>query len=1508
MFARRVVPSAEHDRVVRPTCGNLATMTHPERVGWLVAVTGEVRLVAPGGTTHPIRGGQAQLVLAALALLRRPVLRDEVAELLWGDTPLPDHWAGAVRGVVSKVRSALVGAGLAPEVLRADAGAISLDPAVGCRTDLELAEAAVVLGRSQLAGGDAAGALRTVDGVAGDLGGPVLSMHDGDFCRIVRERVHRVVAEAEQVVAESLLALGRADDACARAARRIHADPLDETMYALLIRGHLAAGRPAAAQRAYDDLVAVLASEIGVRPGAATTALLSEGVRGRAAGEPGGEVFLGRAAQRELVLRVWAEVRERRRPAVIVVQGPAGIGKTRLVAELVGQITAAGHPSLWGRNRDGSGLAYEAVADALGRRAASHADLASAAGVDLVEVPALVPELGGDRSRVDSPLVARSQLFREVRAIVRGLAADGLVWVVDDAHWASSDTLALLEATLADLDEPVLVLVTARTVTGQLADVVARVQRDVHTVALALPALTEAELLPLAATLPEADAAGGDAAVARELFAPTGGHPFFVTELARDARRRGSVDARRVPEPVRDWVRRRVDALPLDLRSCVELAAVIGDDVDLALLDEAAGTTGTPRQVDGLIDLGFLVEGDGPGRVRFAHQITRDVVHDRIGTARRAECHAAVAKVLAGPGWPGRDAELAHHASRSGPSGRDVALAAIQRAASTSLARHAWQLAADQLRVALDLAADLPVDRARVLVALGAACHRLGRTVEARAALLDAVEIARDHDLATVLARAVLELVGRGGRGAATGMPDAEREELLREALHAMRHWPALAGDDEPSRELLVATLEGELSLAMLFSDRHDERRAIVLDAEARVRAHPHPDPVLLARVLLNARPAKTAPEQFRQRLDDVREVLAVPVDLLSSETRVAALTYLHEDLLRVGERALARRHLADARRAAGRIGHPFWQWATTTWASLDLVVDGRLDEAEHLLGTSLRLEEQAASEAAACLAVQLTDIRLFQGRGSRGPRSDHRRGDGERGHPVLPGRPRARRQRSGSQLDRGRALPVVPCDRLRSAARRHEPLPRPRGAGRRRRRPGRRRRRAGAARAARAVRGPAGVPELLRRRRCVLGADGTDPRPAGSCPRRRRRVGAVVRHRGGRCSLVRCAAGPGPGGARRRMRDRSEAQARLDLAVVVDDARGDEAEPLVERARPAGRVDPRDVERSVAVGAQAIGERSDHGRADAAALVVTVDQQPPQVRLRLGGHRLAQHHEPRHHTIGDDRSVPGHDQLTLVLGRDQRLRERDLHRRDELALEPERLERQHPAQEVGGDLDELDQGRASAVPPAPGIAVRAQEREARVVEPLAADRLGGTRRALVAEAERLDHAHRRDVPGIERRDDAVHRRVVEDRVDDRPRGLAREATPLELRCERVAEHRDAVAAHPDRDVADDHGRAVRGRELDRDLHPVVAEEVVRVGLTGEQSLRVGEGEGQVPVLEAGDLGIVAVRGEHRRVGGSHDPQGEAIGLQGEHGHAAIQLDTRTCRGTSAPIEHVFSR
>jgi len=214
-------------------------------------------------------------------------------------------------------------------------------------------------------------------------------------------------------------------------------------------------------------------------------------------------------------------------------------------------------------------------------------------------------------------------------------------------------------------------------------------------------------------------------------------------------------------------------------------------------------------------------------------------------------------------------------------------------------------------------------------------------------------------------------------------MPDAEQAALLREALDALATWPV--ADDDPSdgleqRQLLETTLQGELALALLFNGDAEERSALVLDALERVRSVGEPDPLHLARALLNARLGKAGPERLGERLRDLEEIDAQPAHRLTPEVRIAVHAYRHEDELRMGDRVRARRSLDAARRLADRHGHPFWQWATDTWASLSLVIDGRLEEAEAQVMGSIAIGG-SPPEASACFGVQLVDIRLFQGR-----------------------------------------------------------------------------------------------------------------------------------------------------------------------------------------------------------------------------------------------------------------------------------------------------------------------------------------------------------------------------------------------------------------------------------------------------------------------------------------------------------------------------------------------
>jgi hypothetical protein len=105
-----------------------------------------------------------------------------------------------------------------------------------------------------------------------------------------------------------------------------------------------------------------------------------------------------------------------------------------------------------------------------------------------------------------------------------------------------------------------------------------------------------------------------------------------------------------------------------------------------------------------------------------------------------------------------------------------------------------------------------------------------------------------------------------------------------------------------------------------------------------------------------------------------------MPARVVGNEVRLSALCYLYEDLLRCGDWDEAERVLTQAERLAEHYPHSYWTWAIRTWRALSLVISGDLDLAESGARAASALRPEIP-EAAACLAVNLTNIRLHQGR-----------------------------------------------------------------------------------------------------------------------------------------------------------------------------------------------------------------------------------------------------------------------------------------------------------------------------------------------------------------------------------------------------------------------------------------------------------------------------------------------------------------------------------------------
>lgn len=936
--------------------------------GCTIRVNGAVEVVDAAASAHAVTGRQPQAALAYLALADRAVDREELADLLWGDDALSDHWKGAVRGVLAKVRSALVAGGLPAEALSATDGQVRLRLPEGWSTDVDRADAALAAATRADRDGDPAHALDAARAAGEALGnGTFLVQLDGDWARLVRDRVEHIGREASAVEVRSLLALDRPAEAARVAEGAVARDVLDEVAHHQLVSALVAADRRVDARRAHERLARVLDEELGISPAEATTALVAsthapaESAAVAAVERPArprtgaGEVdFVGRRAELDVLTGLWAEVVAEGRPRIVVVEGPTGIGKTRLAAHLADHLAATGARTRWGRCRQGSGVPYEPVAEAF------DADGSLFGAAD------------------PAPERRRGPLFRAVARTVAEETVLPTVWVVDDLQWASEDTVHLLEVVLDGLERPVLVVATCRSAPAPVLAGLARIQRLAPLTTLALDGFDEADLLAFVA--PDGAEAPGDRERARALLDRTDGHPLLVTEMARDGRRRGvPIDSGRVPDSVRGWVGRRAGALEPALAARLDLAATIGLDVDLDLLARCSSDAidVVLDQCEALVRDGLLVEA-APSRFAFPHLVIHQVVYGSMGPTRRALLHRRVAAALdQAPPRLGVSSERAHHHARSGPAARGHAARHGLDAGRESLVRSAWALAEGQLAAAAEHAADDPGLRAEVLVEQARARHGQWDHTGAATVLEEACALAREHARPDQLAEAVLLLVGRAGRGVSLDLPDVERIALLREAIAALG--PDAA--DDPGLRSLLGRVEVELALVLLLTDADEERRAVARRPLARARAATRPDHDDLALALLGARLAKLHPAQAHERLADLDEILGLPDRAVAPELRVRAFKYRHEDRLVVGDRNGAREDLARGRALADHHGHPYWQWAGRTWEALGHLIDGDLERAEAEATAAAALQVGGGGETGACFGVNLVAIRCFQGR-----------------------------------------------------------------------------------------------------------------------------------------------------------------------------------------------------------------------------------------------------------------------------------------------------------------------------------------------------------------------------------------------------------------------------------------------------------------------------------------------------------------------------------------------
>ena len=374
------------------------------------------------------------------------------------------------------------------------------------------------------------------------------------------------------------------------------------------------------------------------------------------------------------------------RGSVVAVEGPPGIGKSRLIGACVEMARERGMYTLSVRATElERSYPYGIVrqtADSVQLDMSDEERAALFTGAAKLALPIL--ELGGDDD-ADSPELMYQRLHGLYWVIANLARQQPLLICVDDAQWADEASMAaerFLSLRIADL--PMVLLLAARPAeVGQLAVPLAEILADPATVSIRPgPLTTEATGRRIEALL-----GSPDPDFAEACHTATGGNPFLLEQLVSEIRAEGieprSENAERVaslgPDTVRASVLLRLERLPSAGGPVARALAVLGES-DVTLKDVAAlADVPEDAAADALVELERAGLITGAPRLRFTHPILRAAIEDDMPAVERSRAHEQAAHMLAD-----RDADpvaVAAHLLVCDPGQGDWARATLRRAA-----------------------------------------------------------------------------------------------------------------------------------------------------------------------------------------------------------------------------------------------------------------------------------------------------------------------------------------------------------------------------------------------------------------------------------------------------------------------------------------------------------------------------------------------------------------------------------------------------------------------------------------------------------------------------------------------------------------------------------------------------------------------------------------------------------------------------------------------------------
>jgi DNA-binding CsgD family transcriptional regulator len=664
--------------------------------------------------------------------------------------------------------------------------------------------------------------------------------------------------------------------------------------------------------------------------------------------------LVGRDEQLDRLESIVDEIVAGHRLGTILVEGPAGMGKTRVVTELAARLQArgidvvVGHCVAQGEQLLPYAPVMELLAELVRREGA--AAVLQAAGPAGAELGRLVPALGvDDLPPLDSARSAR--LMQAVSSLLQNLSfRRPLVLVIEDVHWADTSTRELLGLLARQQSGDVVLLLTLRTdaspmpagLAGYLAELVRRGERRI--VLQPLSRDQQAHQISDILGVPP------HRRLLDDVYERAEGNPFFAEELLALVQH-GDTS---LPATVRDLLVARVEALSPATQQVLRTGSVIGRRVPPLLLEAVVDVSGDRlEEVLRSAVAAHVLSADGE-ELSFRHALLQEAVLASLLPGEAARTHRRIAEALTkDPELAGPSARVAGRLARHWAEAGDPAqaLSASVAAAQEACDALAFAEALTHYERALALVDSVPdadslldVPRAHLLWWAAEVAH-----------------LAAHPDRATELARAAISHVDADDL-ALHGMLHERLGRYLwmsADTAHAMASYQRaveLVPADPPSRER-AAVLSG-LSQMMMLSDRLDESEALAREAIAVAALVPDGRSVEgHARCNLGVALANTG--RLEEGIAELREAYRIAEEQFDDVDDIArALVNLQSVLLDHGRFEESAEVALESVRVTETLGI---QRRKGVWSRCDaievLVALGRPDEADVLLDQARQLQ-----------------------------------------------------------------------------------------------------------------------------------------------------------------------------------------------------------------------------------------------------------------------------------------------------------------------------------------------------------------------------------------------------------------------------------------------------------------------------------------------------------------------------------------------------------------------